>query len=354
MELDEDKITFNCGGRIIIPESFTLTMNYDALSDGCAIVFPWEPGKDPELDRVTKPFTYYDTTVSIGSELMLTGNLYNVKQSRSENGRRFKTVTAYSSTVDLIDCNVNAPHSYINQTLTAIISNQAASYRLSVIIDPNAEERSKKIVPIARSNLTDNMFEWLSKLSKQYGLMLSSHPLGAVHIRRYGPIPGESPPESITEAAEFTPGSPDAIAYEGEFDGRKRFSHYAAIVSNRNQYLKAEVFDDLTVPRERTKRFEVNETPELSLREAVMWEASKNLSDALTIPFPVVGWRSSKGNLRKPGTIVIATSETMSIKNAKMLIKSVEFKIDSTGKRSVLYLVPPEVYSGEPISNPFV
>lgn len=354
MALDQDKVIFNCGGRIITLESFSLTMNYDALSDGCAIVFPWEPGKDPELDSVTKAFSYKNTTVYIGTDLMLTGNVYTVKQSRSEDGRRFKTITAYSSTVDLIDCNVNAPHNFFNQTLEFIVSNQGRSYRLNTIVDPNAAANASKVIPVARSNLTDNMFEWLSKLAKQYGLMLSSHPTGAIMIRRYGPIPGESPPETIIESAEFTPGSPDAVSFECEFDGRKRFSHYAAIVSSRNEYLRSVVVDDNNVPRERTKRFEVNETPELSLQEAVMWEASKNLADALTIPFPVVGWRGSSGKLWKPGTIVLATSETMSLKNAKMLIKSVEFKLDATGKRAVLSLVPPEVYSGEPIVDPFI
>lgn len=352
--VDIDKVIFTVAGRVIPAESFSMIRNYDTLADAATIVFPWEPGADPSLDAATLPYRYSPVTVSIGGILQLTGRVYDTKQSRAEDGRRFKTITAYSPTVDIIDCVVNAPHMYKAGTLQTIVSNQALSYGIPTVVDPSASNAASIVFPVVTSKLTDNMFDFLSGLSKQRGCLLGSLPNGSLLIHKYVPGANDLSIESIREFGKITPGTADATQFEANFEGRKRFSFYAAIVSRRNQYLKAEIFADPNIPGKRTTRFEVNESSALSLLESVSWAASKGLADAMTMPFPVAGWRGTTSQqLWRPGQVVNVSSDTMSLKAARMLIRSVEFKLDSTGKRSILSMVPPEVYSGQVIKDVF-
>ena len=108
------------------------------------------------------------------------------------------------------------------------------------------------------------------------------------------------------------------------------------------------------VPRSRFLTFQVNETIDGDIEQAAKWRRSKQLANALTIPFPVSSWFSNEGILWEENTLIEVVSPTLSIANGfTFLIKSVEYDDSTSGKTAILGLVPPQVYSGEDLIDPW-
>lgn len=339
----------NTSGRPVPSESNSVTLAMDTIASGWTAVMPWTPGAEPALDSLTDPFSYAESAVYIDGEQVSQGRLYTMEPSRQADGRRQRTLTFYSYTADIIDGVWNKPFQYNNQSFLDIASIQGASYDVLVTLDPNASTEANRILPIVQAKLTDNMHDRLAKLAKEQGLLLRANRLGGLYVTKISP--GGVSVGTIKESSDFFPGSTNSTEYKATYDGRELFARYAAIKSNRNQFQQfAVVFNDQNVPARRTERFEANSQSKGTLQESALWAASKGLADALTIPFPVQGWRNPSGSLWEPGTIVTVISETLSINRVDMLVRSATFKFDSQdGRRTELNLVPPEVYTGKRI-----
>lgn len=250
----------------------------------------------------------------------------------------------------MIDGVWNKPFQFLNHSFYQIAANQANSYEVGVTLDQSAAIEANRILPNVQARLTDNMYDRLSKIAKAQGLLLSSDKNGGMLITKYNT--SKFPVGTIRESAEFMGGTPDSLEFKGNFDGRKIFARYAAIKSNRNQFQQfAVIMNDEYVPGKRTQRFEANSKAMGTLLESAKWAASKGVADALTIPFPVQGWRNYfTKDLWAPGDIITAESETLSLKGVDMLIRMVKFNDDASGgQKSELSLVPPQVYTGESI-----
>ena len=81
-------------------------------------------------------------------------------------------------------------------------------------------------------------------------------------------------------------------------------------------------------------------------------EAERATIDALTIPWPVSSWYSDANNTKlwTPNTMVSVISPTLSIPDGfDFLIRSVEYEYSDDGTRAKLGLVPPQIYTGEPL-----
>lgn len=337
-------------GREIPSESYSVTTALDTVAAGWTAVMPWDPGVDYQLDQLTKPFSFAESVVYVDGEQVSRGRLYQMQPSRSEGGRRQRTLYCFSYAVDIIDCVWNRPFQFFNQSFYQIAENQAETYEVGISLDEAAATEANRIISKVEAGITDNMFDRLSEIAKQQGLLLSSDKDGNLFVIKYNTT--KTSVGTIRESEEFSTGSLDSTEFSADFDGRKLFARYAAIKSNRNQFQQfAVIQNDEFVPGKRTQRFEANSKARGSLLESAKWAASKGLADALTIDFPVRGWRAPIGDkLWKAGDIVTVDSETMSLKNVDMLIRKVKYKFDSQkGAHSVLSLVPPQVYSGEEI-----
>lgn len=355
---DKDKIVILVSDRDTDPalygveiksESSSFTIGLDTVAAGWSAIMPWQPGIDSEIDRLTRNFSFSESIIYVGGEQVSKGRLYTTEPIRLSTGRRQKNLFFYSYTVDMIDCVWNKPFQYFNHSYLEIAEVQALGYDILMSLDPSAELEATRILGKVEANITDNMYDRLSTIAKEQGLLLSSDKDGGMLITKFQT--DKNPVGTIRESTDFLSGSTNSTEFKSTFDGRKLFARYSAIKSDRNMFQEfATIFNDKYVPGRRTQRFEANSNARGTLKESAKWAASKGVADALTITFPVQGWHSPEKKLWKQGDIVTVISETLSLNKIDMLVRSIKFKFDSTnGKHSELSLVPPEVYSGEEI-----
>ena len=70
--------------------------------------------------------------------------------------------------------------------------------------------------------------------------------------------------------------------------------------------------------------------------------------------FPVSSWYGPDGKLWRENTIVTVKSPTMFVPNGfDFLIRSVEYEFTTEGATAKLGLVPPQVFTGDPIDEPW-
>ncbi len=138
------------------------------------------------------------------------------------------------------------------------------------------------------------------------------------------------------------------------FDGAKRFYAYTVLSKRRgNKPKRATAIDDL-VPRSRLTTINADETEAGDIQKTADWERSKRLADALTIPFPVTDWYAPNGELWRENTIVTVKSPIIYAPfGFDFLIRSVEYIYEKSGRSGTLNIVPPEVYTGEPLVEPW-
>lgn len=135
------------------------------------------------------------------------------------------------------------------------------------------------------------------------------------------------------------------------FDGRARFANYKCL-STTPKKNKSATSVDPSIPSGRIRTFTADEGDDGDLQKAADWERSRAFGEAMSIPFPVPSWYAPNGELWQPNTLVTVVSPTLMIPDGvDFLIRSVEDQYERDGTRAVLNLVPPQLYTGEPIAD---
>lgn len=381
---DRDTLTVIIDNHEIIAESATLIKTMDTGADACAVVMPWEPGLDPEIDRITKRYSYSPSEIYIGDVLVSEQILYDVTQTTNNSGTT-KNLEFWSKTADIIDSTVIAPYEMNNVKLTDRCKQQCNPFGIDVILGDdvlkNLNETRKKIykvgekterieefrsgyqnnryniikTPIYKSKYvtdekkfprvkaepTDAIFPHLAKLASQRGLLLSCTDSGDLLITKANvnsKIVG-----TIEESASFM-----ADEYSAKFSGRDRYAMYRAIIKSSSSRPKGtQTANDLNVPSPRLLTFNADDNIPGEAKSAAEWRKNKSAADSRSINFPVNSWYAPDGSLWKPNTRVTVISKTLETgeKGFTYLITRVEYKFNSSGSNAVLALVPPEMYS---------
>ena len=382
---DRDTLTVIIDNREIIVESASFVRTMDTGADACSIVMPWTPGLDPEIDRVTKKYSYSPAQIKIGDEIISEQVLYDVTQRTNSSGT-VKELEFWSKTADIIDSTVIAPYEMNNVKLTDRCKQQCNPFGINVIVGEDTEEklnetrkvvydtgRTRKFVigttfsrtfdlqpiiqkvPIKKSKLvtdekkfprvkaepTETVWSHLTKLAAQRGLLLSCTPSGDLLITTAN-INGK-PVGTIEEAV-----SNNASEFSAKFSGRDRFNTYRAIVKSSSTSRPAgiQTAKDSVVTSPRLLTFNADDNIPGEAKSAAEWRKNKSAADAMSISFPVNGWYAPDGKLWTPNTTVTIISETLENKNGfTYLITRVELKYSSAGNSAVLELKPPTLYS---------
>jgi prophage tail gpP-like protein len=267
-----------------------------------------------------------------------------VKHESKSDGRS-KELEVFSPTADLIDSTPAEPYELNNQSLQQICKKRCRPFGIDVVIDDgiDADTRFKR----ATADKTSSIFDHLSSLAKQRGLLLSSTIEGDLLIT--GANVQSQPVGTIEE------GFPQSQDYSISFNGRGRFNTYKAISQTPKKRGVSSIVVDKVVPKPRRMTFINDSTLSGELTEAAEWKKNKTLAESLTIPFPYTDWFDPQGNLWEVNTLVTVKSPTLGIeKGFTFLIRQIEFILE-TGERSVvLGLVPPSLYTKENIEEPWV
>jgi prophage tail gpP-like protein len=332
----------------------------DTAADGWTATLAWNPD-DPELSEVLKPYGYKPASVYLGGELIIDGYLYTVENELSKDGVR-KNLEGWSATADVIDSTVSPPYEANKITLEKRAKDLCEPLGIGVVFNSKDPDEPFDRVTVEP---TETIFEHLNTLAAQRGLLVSSTPQGqllftkALTLDTVDPFAPVIPLDFLFSSASIKEGEPTNLSMLARFDGRERFNTYKAIGDTpgkrkRAKKITATATDD-RVPASRVLTFSADETTGGNVQAAADWRRSKQLADALTIPFPVPSWYSHVENkLWKENTPVTIESKSLHIPNGfTFMIRSVEYIYENGGTSAILNLVPPNVYTGQQIKEPW-
>jgi len=344
IDRDKNKISIIIGGRDIPFINSSVIRTMDTVADAFSGVFAWEPGVDNQLDQITAPYSYSEAEAYIGGELLVSGNLYIVNQEIGNSGRT-KSLICFSKTADLIDSNLKPPYEKAGVTLLQRCDELAGPYGIKTIIDDGVDASGQFDRVTARED--DKIFKHLNSLARQRSLLLSS--------TREGDLLITQAKTKLKPVGTIEEGQAGTVKFAASFDGRKRFNVYRAITDTPDKFdKKIGIAKDDRVPKSRFFTFKSNDSTAGSVKKVAEWQRSKQLADALTIPFPVTGFYDPSGDLWQENTLVTVVSKTIGVPNGfTFLIRRVEYKEENGGLTSTLNLVPPQVYTSEAIVEPW-
>jgi prophage tail gpP-like protein len=327
----------------------------DTAASGWTAVIAFTEDDDALAVTLT-PYKYPAAACYLGEKLVCKSRLYTVAPELTDAGR-VCTLEGWSPTVDIIDSTSDAPYEAKNITLEQRARYLCEPFGIKVIFD--ADDRPFKRVTIRP---TEKIFDHLAHLAAQRGVLISSTELGELKFMKAKDVFGALGASVGTIEEALPPGQ----EFKARFDGRQRYNVYKALALSpgRKHKLKKgskakSVEDPMvtlygTATKGRQLSFEVDELEGGEMATAAEWRRSKQMAEALTVSFPVSSWYAPNGALWKENTIVTVISRTMFVPDGfDFLIRSVEFDFGEKGATAVLGLCPPQVFTGEPIDEPW-
>jgi len=337
---DPDDMTIIIDGLEIKSMGSRIIRTMDTAADAWSASIEWQPGVRPDIDKRVRPYVYPPASVYIGGKLMVNGILYTTESDLSPT-RSIKRLEGASFTADVVDSTMKPPYEKNNVTLKQRAEELVRPLGIDVVFDIEEGGAFDRVT----ANENDTLFQHLASLAMQRSALISSTVNGDLLVTRAA---------SGKPVATLQEGSQGAISLTARFDGRKRFNVYRAI-GNSPAGNKVGLAKDNRVPRSRFLTFQANETISGDIDKAAKWRRSKQLADALTIPFPTDSWYRPDGELWRENTIVTVISPTIHVPDGfNFLVRSVEYIDDVAGKTAILNLVPPQVYTGEELKEPWV
>lgn len=295
------------------------------------------------LTNLLRPYKYNSAKIFVGGRLMITGYLFDLGIEVGTDQIR-KDLEGFTTTKNIVDSNPpKPPYEFRNVTLRQIAKTLVEPFQIPVIFDADPGGQFKKV----KIDKTETIFAFLAKLAKQRSLLVTSTNKGELLFTRANTT--GSPIGSLVQ------GLPPFQTAAVKFAGQNRFRGYKAVSKRRGQKTKSAVSKDDVVPVNRFRTFSADDTTSGDIQKAADWERSKQIADSLTIKLPVTSWYGPDGNLWTENTIVTVRSSHLYVPDGfDFLIRAVEFKFDSDGLTAELSLVPPQVYTGDVVDEPWV
>jgi prophage tail gpP-like protein len=335
-----DKITVEIGGQGVELRAKRIIRTMDTAADAWSGTLPWEYGANPQLDELLRPFAYPPARAFIGSELLVSGLLYDTSSDLTSGGT-VKSLMGFSWTIDIVDSSLKPP--YEKNRITLFQRCEELIKPLGIGLESDTDTGGIFDRVTAREG--DTIHRHLAGLASQRGVLISSTPGGNVLLT--------AARTSGAPVATLEEGQPGSETFSARFSGRAVFNIIRAIGQTPGGNVEGIARDD-SVPRSRFKTIRADETMAGDIDAAARWERSRQFVDALTIPFPVQGFRDPSGTLWRENTLVTLISPSLHLPDGfNMLIRRVEFIEDQNGQRSVLGLIPPQAYTKEAFRNPW-
>ncbi len=337
-----DDFTIVIDGNELVVESARAIRTMDTAADAWTAVVVYNT-ENEKLFNLLRPYKYNEAKIYIGGRLIITGHLYNVDINIGIDEIR-KELEGFSNTIAIVDSNKpNPPYEFKNNDLKQIAENIVKPFQIPVVFNGSSGGRFDRVT----IEPTEMVFDFLAKLAKQRSYLITSTNVGELLFTQ-----ANTSRKSIGSIQQGIP--PFQIA-QNKFNGRARFQGYKALSKRRGSLTKSAVSKDAVVPISRFKIFSVDDTTTGDIQLAANWERSKQLADSITIRIPVTSWYGPDSNLWTENTIVTVKSESLYIPDGfNFIIRAVEFRFDAAGRTAELSLIPPQVYSGEKIKEPWI
>lgn len=276
-------------------------------------------------------------TIDIDGHVVITGYVDEVMPSINSESHEV-TITGRDKTGDLVDCSaIYKAGQWSNQKLDAIASNLCEPFGIKVLVQTDIGEPFKKVT----INNSETVFETLSRLAKQRGVLLTTDGLGNLVITRAG---NNRLRAALKEGVNI-------IAASGTFSNRNRHSVYIAKGQHPGSNdLNLEAANepvaqvkDTGVTRYRPLIILAEENSTIdSLKKRITWQRNFNYGRGTKGVITVAGWKDG-GDVWKFNRLIKVESDSLGI-NGELLISKANYKLDDNGTLTTLTLTRPEAY----------
>lgn len=335
-----------------------VTRGLDRLSGDFALRIA-EARAPTEADRPFAIRVFDPCEIRLGEDLVLTGHVDAVLPAMDRDQHEI-LVLGRSRTADLVDCQIEIEGGeFRNADLGAIARAVCAPFNIMVVVEAPLGEP----FDIAAFERTETAFDFLERLARQRGVLLTDDAAGRLVIARAG----ETAAQGRVVQGE------NLLAAIGELNGAKRFSRYVILSQLGALAEISPTADDLPeprgpggeaqpgilglaldrdVPRYRPRVAMAEQALTAPQAEArALWQAAhaagRGIRGRLTVP----GWRQEDGspwavNQRLPCRVSWLRLD------GEMLIASVSFTLtERGGRRTVLEVGPVQGFTPEPLAE---
>jgi prophage tail gpP-like protein len=350
--MPDDVVKLEVGGTEFAGwEAITITRSLDSCADAFSLSAPFDPSQ-AQIAAAFRPFSYQPAVVTIDGELILTGRVEAVAPSISASDRAIN-VQGRSLTGALVDCSIDgAGFQFQGLSLKAIADKLAGPFGVAVVSTVGSGPAFKtakgstslaeaeKALKDARAEPGTGVFDYLNKIARDAGLLLSCDVQGRLVITKIQP--GAVPVASLVE------GMGQVLTVEASFDGTKRFSRYKVLQQQDGATSIVGVADDSAVGVYRPKVDTGAEGEASDINKAAAWRRALGLAGAVTVGVKLSGWRTPAGSVWTPGMVVtLKAPGAFVMRDAAFVVAEATLSLDaSQGRTSSLRLVLPETYSG--------
>jgi prophage tail gpP-like protein len=306
------------------------------------VVDGWTAVVSRDID--IKPFKYNRAQVYLGGRLVNDGVVYMLN-AMSNGTQRTLELEGFSATADIVDSTIRPPYEAKKITLQKRATDVIEGMGLSVVYDVSDNDFFEQVT----ARPSETIFAHLAKLAKQRRVLISSTVQSELRFYRA---------ELSKTTGALEEGQPPLRSISATFDARKRYSSYRVIGNTSKRTKKKNALDavavDSSIPRSRFKTIELSNASAASIKKSAEWLRSTAVASTLTITVPVDRWYAPCGDLWTEGKIVTLISETIFVPDGfDFLIKNVEYNFSNEGTTATLSLVPPQVFIGGEIEEPW-
>jgi prophage tail gpP-like protein len=339
---DPDGFQLVIKGKEVNVESARVLRTMDTGSDMWSAQVYWDP-EDKDLSDLFKPFSFYESKAYVGGQLLVTGPVM-VQEPAVNNDKVSMTLQGFSKTIHMVDSHVKPPYQRREITLVKLAEELIKGQNLSLIDNTNgAADGSFKR---ATAEATDKIFDFLIKMAKQKSVLATSTPRGDLLLTQTA-----AKTENFGSIGDDQSRGHD---WRARFNGRERFREYRMLGKRRGRKVATKTVLDENITAPRHIAIQSSDLAPAELEKAANWERSKKVSTALKIPFPVSGWYAPNGDLWRENKYVTVVSKRIFVPDGfDFLIRSLEYIYEPSGRKTILNLVPPGVFTGEPVEEPW-
>lgn len=296
----------------------------------------WSP-----IDKPIAIAEYDEITITLNDELAFFGNVFTTTNSYDSNSHTF-SISARSRSAAIVDCST-PPKTWRGKTLQQIATEVLDPFGLAIIVEESATSAAAGSFARIASEDGERVFDFLTRLAKYRGVLVTTDPVGNVIIT----TAERRPLQGVT----LERGKGKILAASLRRDGSKRYSEYttkaqlpaAGLDTTEPVTISARV-TDAGVPlfRPITIMPDGHET-RARLKTRAQWERNTRIAQSLEVNYTVAGWEAKKGHLWAPNDLILVRDRTFGI-STDLLVVEATFRLASDVESTQLRLAHPNAY----------
>ncbi|HHC6515879.1 TPA: phage baseplate assembly protein [Vibrio parahaemolyticus] len=350
-----EDIILKAGGRVYGGwTKISVTRSLEAMSGSFNLELTWKwQNSQSKYQAFMEPIKQGEAcTVDIGGERVITGYVDDWVPSYDDS-QVLISVSGRDKTADLVDCSIDMTSGqFSNQTLTQIATTVCKPFGIDVVVNTDVGAA----FPRVQIEQGETPHELLARLARQRGVLLTSDTFGNLVITR----------RSEESAGVSLILGENVKAARGRFSYRQRFSNFkvkAVGPSFGDEWdpsgpvsvggIEANVKDGEILRHRPLIIINEEVTTAEGAAKRGQWERQRSIAKSNTAEYTVTGWRIPQTNkLWNINTLVPVVDEIIGL-DEELLISSVMFSEDDSGRLAVISVVKPEAFDvpAEPVKE---